>query len=213
MAEQKRNYFEGPAAELRLRELGLEVSWLVDAVRASEIERRSCSPLEPSIAPGFKAWSAAFRRLAEELVPRGWAKTETLNLPRLVNKSTAVAVAVSSGNEATGTSNEPDFKNTRGEVSKLLIRTNQRQLVLFAEMQYVPIPAEEEQKTWWLLIYSDDSGVLRAELGLPIRLGGDAELSMWEQRIVIDIPNLDQPSIPESDEEPPEILVNVRPKS
>ena len=46
----------GPTAELRLEELGIDKQDLIDAVHAYEMERSSCSALEPTIAPAFKSW-------------------------------------------------------------------------------------------------------------------------------------------------------------
>ena len=76
----------GATAELRLEKLGIPVQDLIDAVHAYAIERSSCSALEPTIAPAFKSWVAAFRTLGEGLIPKGpWEKIETRNLPRWIN--------------------------------------------------------------------------------------------------------------------------------
>src|SRR5262245_6509459 len=110
--------FKGPRATAELRLLGVHEPELVVAVRAAEIERRSCSSLEPSVAPGFKAWAAGFRTLAEQLVVRGWVKTETKGLPRVLNPETRVAIAVVSGDEGTGIeSAEPKSKTPKGAQS------------------------------------------------------------------------------------------------
>ena len=207
--------YEGPSTEARLNVLGLDVQWLVDAVRVSELERRSCSVLEPSNCPGIKAWAAAFRTLAEQLIDRGWTKVETSGLPRIVNPKTAVAIAVLSGDDAVGRRDrDPKSKSPRGEQSALLVRSNQRQLALFEERPFVPVPADEEQITWWLLIYSNEHGALRAELSLPVGLGDDDRFSTWKERILFDIPEVDQLPRSFEDHEPPlEIEVSVRPKA
>ena len=208
---------EGPSAEARLNNLGLSSEWLVDAVHASEVERQSCSVLEPSIAPGFKAWAAGFRRLAEELVPRGWAKIETRGLPRLVNKETAVAVAVCNGDDGTGLrGREPRSKHPRGVQSVLLVRSNRRQLNLpFGDERFTPVPPDREQVTWWLLVYSNGEGSLRAELALPVGLDDDRRFSVWKERIILDVPESEdfERRVSDDDEPPMEIAVNVRPKN
>jgi hypothetical protein len=204
---------------VRLEELGLTMDDFVAVVQAAEMERRSCSPLEPSIAPGFKAWVTAFRTLAEQLIPRGWQRVETKGLPRLLNLESSVAIAVVGGDEATGqnsTESEPKSKTPRGARSVFLVRSNERQLVIpFAERGFRPLPPEQEEITWWLLIYSDGINTLRAELTLPVGLGEDRRLSVWEERIILEIPEFYfAPHDRRDDEEPPfEMEVNVRPRA
>jgi hypothetical protein len=212
--ERNDHQYEGPSMEARLNNLGLKPRWLINAVQASEIERRSCSVLEPSNAPGFKAWVAAFRTLAEQLVGSKWAKIETRGLPRLVNKDSAVAIAVCNGDDGVGVRDrDPKSKNPRGEQSALLIRSNQRQLNLFSDPEFAPVPPDEEQVTWWLLIYSDELGALRAELSLPVGIGDDDRFSIWKERILLDIPRTDDSlRFHDHEELPPEIEVSVRPK-
>jgi len=208
--------FEGPHATVRLAELGLTEEDFILTVQAGEMERRSCSPLEPSIAPGFKAWAAAFRTLAEQLRQRGWVKEETRGLPRLLHPENAVAIAVINGDEATGCSTGPDpkSKTPRGVQSVLFVQSNDIQLHLpFEGPESEQPPVEHEQITWWLLIHSseEDDG-LRAELSLPIGLGEDGRFCTWEERIIIHIPDLTF-SPNRDDEEPPfEVEVNVRPR-
>ena len=74
--------FEGAAA-IATCDLGPTPEALVMAVENAEIERLGCSVLQSWLVPGIKAWSAAFRTVAEDVVPKGWRKTETRNLPRL----------------------------------------------------------------------------------------------------------------------------------
>jgi len=210
--------FEGPLTAARLSELGVTESELLTAVHAAELERRSCSPLEPSTAPGYKAWAAGFRTLAEQLLPRGWVKTETRGLPRLLNPETRVAIALVNGDDGTGCTSAgsgPRSKAPRGAQSALFVRSNQLQLSLFPERhEFRPLPDDVEQITWWLLMYSDGVDSVRAELSLPIGLGEDRRLSVWEERIILTVASLSMP-VPRADEgEPPielEIPVRARP--
>lgn len=210
-----RTIFAGPAAVARLRALGLEADWLVEAVLASELERQSCSPYEPSGSPGYKAWSTGFTNLAERLVPLGWKKVENIGLPRIINAKTAIAVAVCTGTEGVGLrSREPNSKHPRGIQSVLCVRRNQRQLNLFPDspLEQLPVPPEAEQITWWLLIYSGANGNLRAELALPVAMEDD-RFSRWQERILLDIPQPDGSKVPMEDEEPPlDLEVVVRPR-
>jgi hypothetical protein len=210
--------FEGPSATARLLQLGLNEEDFIVAVQAAEMERRNCSPLEPTIAPGFKAWAAGFRTLAERLMPRGWERVESKGLPRMLNPETAVAIAIVNGDEATGHSDgaEPKSKTPRGVQSVFLVRSNEIQLSLpFAEgRRFQPLPADQEQITWWLLMHSGANDSLHAELALPVGLGEDGRLSVWQERIIIDIPDFTWPQGGREDEEPPlEVSVDIRPRS
>lgn len=210
-AEQR--VFRGRQALARVRELDVHEEDLVMAVRASEIERRSCSPLEPSVAPGFKGWAAAFRTLAEQMVPRGFVKTETKGLPRILNPDTRVALAVVTGDEGTGLlAGEPKSKSPRGTQSIFLVRSNEVQLQLFDARRFRPLPAEQEQITWWLLIYSSGD-IVRAELSLPVGIGEDNRLAVWQERIIVELGDLSLPPNRRDEEEPPlEFEINIRPR-
>lgn len=207
---------EGPKKEARLNELGLEEEDLITAVLAAELERRNCSALEPRSAPGFKAWSTGFGVLAETLTQKGWTRVEKQGLPRMVNPENGVAIAVIHGDEATGRRvASPKTKSARGAQSLCLVRSNCQQLNLpFGDERFVPLPPEEEQITWWLMIYSDGASVLRAELSLPVGVGEDSRFSMWQERIGISVPDPgpEFDATRYDDDDALDIEVSVRPK-
>ena len=179
---------EGVDASVRLETLGLTQPLLVRAVLAAAMERRNTSLLEPSNAPGFKAWARGFGVLAEELIPMDWRKVETNGLPRVVHPTSGVAIALVNGDDATGVyGRDPKSKTRRGPQSILLVHSNERQLQLFELSRFHQTPAAEEQVTWWLLMYFG-ADRLRAELSLPIGIGEDSKLSLWKTRIILDVP-------------------------
>ena len=204
------------AADLRLEKLGIPDQVLIDAAHAYAIERSSCSALEPTIAPAFKAWAAAVRTLGEGLIPKGpWKKIETRNLPRWVNKESAIAVTACTGDENTGNESvNPRSKNPRGSEAMLLVHTNNRQGVLFDQNEFIPIPPDREQFTWWLLIYLGETE-LRAELSLPIGLGESRHFSHWEERILLDVPGperIETGKDSDEDDDSLDIRVEVSPR-
>lgn len=212
MADPK--VFEGDSGLARLAELGLTAEILVEAVLAAEMERRNCSPLEPSNAPGFKAWAAGVRTLAEGLIPLGWTKVETRGLPRILNPGTAVAIALLHGDDGTGLKHRsPKSKRARGDQSLSLVRSNRKQLLLFPEGPFARLPAEEEEITWWLLIFSEGEANTRAELSLAIGMDEEGRLAEWECRIILTIPDTSLASGRREDEEPIEVAVTVTPKN
>lgn len=182
----------GPRAEARIRSLGLESEWLVQAAETWYMERENTSSLEPSVSPGFKGWVAAFRVLAEHLLPLGYEKLDHRCVPRLVHPDSRLAFAVCTGDDRTGIfefgETGPKSANRRGPMARLLVRSNKWQLSLFDDDSLVraPIPADEEQITRWLLLYEVE-GAIRAELSLPVRLDDCDRLSDWEERIKIDM--------------------------
>ncbi len=200
--------YQGPQAIARLAELGLLPEDLITAVHAAEMERRSGSPFEPNVAAAMRAWFTGVRTLAEQLAPRGWIKVESKGLPRVLNPSTAIAIAVLSGDTETGRfepGTDPRSKSPRGTQSALLVHSNEVQLHLpHLEPEHQPLPPEVEQFTWWLLIYSDGENNLGAELSLPVGLGEDGRLSDWAERIIIDLPDFGStPHHDQDDEELP----------
>ena len=213
---QKDDTYEGPSATARIQALGLENGWLIRAVHAGEIDRRNTSSLEPATASGIKAWCAAIRTLREETIELGeWDSEESNGLPRIVNKVTRVTVTACAGDENVGlVGREPKAKNPRGSSSVHIVRTNQRQLNLFTQLRYQRNPETVEQLTWWLLYYSNGEGLLRAELSLPVAIGEDSRFSDWSERIILDIPSLDDRGrSQEEDEDLIQVEVSVRPKS
>jgi hypothetical protein len=204
--------FEGDDAKQLLAELGLDHDDLARAVVVSELERRSTSPLEPSGAAGYKAWSVGFRALCEALIPKGWKRTEHSGLPRLVNPEAAVAVAIVNGDDGTGSRDRnPKSRAKRGEESISLVRTNFVQLSL-------PFAGEHEkprgpENTWWLLIYSDGKSTLRAELSLCVGTDDEDRLAAWKSRIILQVEGLEPATTPKMEEESPaRVDVIVRPK-
>jgi hypothetical protein len=130
----------------------------------------------------------------------------------MLNPDTRIAVAVVTGDEGTGiVSAEPRSKTPRGAQSVFLVHSNEVQQSLFDDRRFRPLPAEEEQITWWLMIYSDGFDVVRAELSLPVGMGEDRRLSVWKDRIIIELGDLTLPPGRREDEEPPlEFEINVR---
>jgi hypothetical protein len=211
---QEPEVFEGAGAIAKLSALDLNQQAVVMAVENSEIERLGCSVFEPRLVPGIKAWAAAFRTMAEDVVPRGWRKIEARNLPRLVNDDLHIALAVISGNEATGLKHRtPKSKTPRGEQSLSFVRFNQVQGILFPDLA-LPETADE-YLTYWLLIFSDGKGTRRAELSLPMDIDAEYRLCAWRERVLITLPEPEptRGKLPEDEEPPLDIEVVVKPKS
>jgi hypothetical protein len=211
--------FEGALALAGLQQLGIPLEVLVEAVQRAEVERRSCSPFEPSTAPGYKGWAGGLGVIAERMNDLGWTKKESRGLPRVVSPDGTHAVTLALGDSNTGIRGQlPRTKHPRGEVSICLVQTNTAQLDLplvdaRGKSLIPPGKGEDDDSavTYWLLIYSDGKEVLRAELSLPIGLDDEGRLAFWEERILLDLPGTH--AAVARDEEPPlDLPVEVRPK-
>lgn len=213
------NTYEGPAAVARLRRMEIEIQDLRDAVMAYEMERQGTSPLEPPFAAGSRAWFGGCRVSAERfLVRENWERKVEGNIPRLFNRQTRIAVTVCSGDAAVGLRGRwPRSRNPKGTESAEFVQTNGIQLNLFEDAppsRWRPLPRTDDLVTWVLLIYSDDTGTLRAELSLPVGIDDSGFFSDWQERILINVPSFDgglRTNVDEDDT--PELEVTVRPRA
>jgi len=205
----------------RLEGLGLTEQVLRDAVLAGELERVSCTPLDPLSYPGSSAWALTVRRLRESLIPRGWRPEDAHNLPLIVEPELGIAISVNAGSEATGMEDlTPTTKHQKGQLLRDQVIENRRQLNLFAtDRQFIPTPQEFERLTWILLVRStfnprssnEGEQVARCELSLPAQIDEGGFVSRWETRIILQPVRLDShPAWHDGyDEEDDEVEVDV----
>lgn len=202
---------DSPAeTEGRLKELRLSTEVLVDAVRTGELERLSCTDLDPASAAGFEAWRWAVRRLRELLVPRGWRAVNDRNLPLVVEPSLSIAVAVTSGDDSTGTLFPPTTLHPKGPATETYIEVNRRQLLLFpAQPSFVPTPSRSERVTWLLLVRPRKDSV-RVELSLPASIDEFGYIQSWRERLILAPFRMDDPR--STPGEAPPVDVQIVPK-
>lgn len=173
----------------RLKELGLDLTTLVDVVRQGHHVFISASPNDPPLAPGFSAWARMVRALREHLLPKGWARSDENNYSIVISPSDELVIAVATGDENTGRYGEsPTTKSTKGPSTIEAVATNQQQLSL-AFIPAIPAPARpieagKERMTWILLVHRG-LGEVRCELSLPMSMGADGRIDAWRERILI----------------------------
>jgi hypothetical protein len=171
-----------------LAEMGLSLELLEDAVRAGEELRDSCTPNDPSSAPGYFSYAHTTRRLAELLVPLGWSRRDVANLALIVSPSEALAIVVSTGDEGTGAHyRQVKSKYPKGPATAMVVERN-RQLDLF---QPNPLPDEGLEEpddgrpfTTWMLLRRRVGDTVFWELSLPCQVGEDGRVDEWVRRIV-----------------------------
>lgn len=194
----------------RLRQLGLTPDILRTAVMVGEAARLSCTANDPPGFAGYIAWGSTIRTLRELLAPLGWKKNDDGNYSTVVDEQEAIAIAVASGDENTGSLGiSPRTKNAKGPATIAAIDANVRQLAFpFRDQRPVQIQPRRTQRVTWILLISRFDNEVRFELSLPTATGDDDRVESWQERIILDSIPIDPPPVAQLDPGP-EIEVEV----
>lgn len=208
-------YAEDGAIEDRLAQLGLEEDQLTEIVRRGYVAFASCTPNDPPLYPGFSAWAAMVRGLREYLLP-AWSRCDENNYSLVVNPSGTMAIAVATGDDATGRiDTSPTTKSSKGPSTADAVNSNQLQLELPYVFDSAPAAAddgspEEKRMTWILLVHRAREEV-RCELSLPTSMGADGRVDGWRERIILKAIPTDPEVIEITPPQPlPDISVDVK---
>lgn len=210
-------YVDAANVRSRLEQLGLDEHSLLLPVQRGQSARLSCTQNHPPQFPGISAWSETVCALREQLIPLGWERSDEGNLPFTVNRGRSVAIAVATGDEATGCANrKPLTKSTKGPMTAGAVASNERQYMLFGDVELCPKHLEQinDRMTWLLLIHSDmQKREVRCELSRPVRMNEEGRVDDWAERIILAPFRFGGDALPGSQEEPPqtpEIVVEIR---
>ncbi len=199
----------------RLQQLGLTEAALLRAVKAGYIAKANCTENHPPLFPPIAAWSEAVRTLRDVLKAEGWTRFNDQNSPKTMSPDGSISIIVSTGNESTGISYAaPATTSSKGPNTAGAIEIN-RSLQLYLPGMELPVPLqdENEQVTTWILLVHHAKNELRAELSLPLDVGCDGRVSVWQERIILQAQPLDgEPAVilPPAQ---PDIDVTVRRKA
>lgn len=182
-------YMEAEAIDDRLAQMGLEESRLAEIVRRGYLAFASCTPNDPPLYPGFSAWAAMVRALREYLLPQ-WARCDENNYSLVINPSGTMAIAVATGDDATGrTDASPTTKSSKGPSTIDAVASNQMQLELPYVFDAAPVSevgdSLEEKRMTWILLVHRARGEVRCELSLPTSMGSDGRVDGWRERIIL----------------------------
>ena len=173
----------------RLADLGLEEASLIRAVQRGLAAWASCTENHPPVFGGLSAWAETVCALREELVPRGWERSNDANLPLVVNGNGTVAISVATGDEETGMKEgAPCTSSAKGPKTALAILENLGQGVLFPSQMLPPaeIVNASGRATWILLMYRDKKErQVRCELSRPISMAEEGHVDGWAERIIL----------------------------
>lgn len=198
----------------RLRELGLDQAKLAEVVRRGYYQFITCTPNDPPLFPGFSAWAMTVRALREYLVPEGWRRSDENNYSLVINDGATVAIAVSTGDDATGQADRnPSTKSSKGPSTIDAVSANRIQLSLFADLPALPAsaraPARDSSWITWILLVHRSTNEVRCELSLPSSMGEDGRVDEWQERIILGSLSLDTDFVEETLPALPDITVEV----
>ncbi len=158
------------------------------------------------------------RSLREYLLPAGWERSDENNYSLVINPTGTVAIAVATGDDATGRADvQPTTKSSKGPSTVEAVTSNQQQLDLVFPPVAVPAPVRavsaDEQRMTWILLVHRGQGEVRCELSLPTSMGTDGRVDGWQERIILgaiptepDMLEITPPSPPDQ----PDINVDVK---
>jgi len=209
---QKPSYSESSEIETRLKQMGLSSEILHDAVESGELYRSGCTPNDPKSLPGFLAWGRTTRALREKLIPNGWQGIDILNLPMVLNKEKTIAIAVTSGDNATGNpALVAKTKYVKGRATQGVIIRNLVQLSLFPNNKEVfPLQTGSANQfvTWFLLVHRQGDEVFY-QLSLPNNIKKGEPVGDWQESIYFPPFKLQGPSTPNNYKETSGEEINV----
>ncbi len=200
----------------RLAELGLEEERLREVVRRGHVAYASCTGNHPPFIPAIWAWGETVRALREYLLPLKWERSNDRNYSLTVDPMGRVAIAVATGNDATGRSDvSPSTKAPKGPSTAEAILVNQL-LLGFMEPEPEPAVAEsssavvEEPAATWVLLVHRTADEVRCELSLPSSITVDGRIDGWTERILLGPIPLDGEPVDVLPPHQPDIIIDVR---
>jgi hypothetical protein len=202
---------EPDAVRSRLLELGIpDPEILREVVAESEAARLSFHKNVPGMAVGCAAWGVAVGELRNRLSMHGWTSSSEGRLETTLNATTRVAIAVTSGDEATGGAQQtPKTKHKKGVATEAAIEENVQQLSLLSILppnhpsyeagprpKLVVAPDIAPSTTsvegdvpdgviLWVLLKARVGDEIRCELSLPAAYGIDGYVNVWAERIIL----------------------------
>ncbi|RQZ49989.1 hypothetical protein [Burkholderia sp. Bp9099] len=184
--------FHEPAdVDTRLAQLQLDRQVLIDAVLQAILYRARLTAHHPRLYRHSVLTNETVAALRDFLIPRGWEKQDEGNYELVVNPALAVAIAVASGDDATGIKDRtPSNKSEKGPRTVKAVDDN-RTADLFPET--LP-PVEDEQRALdtWILLHHFKSDELHLELSRPNGYDSTQRfVTSWSERIVLGAIELD----------------------
>ncbi len=184
----------------------------IDGKIIPEVIQKAMEGMTPYLGHGYPKqvagqvfWGELVMGIAEAIThfgDSGWMRKDTQNKPYLINKSLNKVIFFASGNEATGTPDNPKLKRI-GTITKQMIDVNQNNL----QKSLFPEPLLQEPQTmtdiwksndmeiWTLLYYLDkDAKTVQCEISKPVSCDCSKDY-VWETRHILPIYEFAEPVI------------------
>ncbi len=200
----------------RLQRLGVTESALREAIYQGHLQRSRLTLNHPRTFPGLVMWGEVVAALRDQLRSMGWDRKDVGSFPLTVNEDLNLAIAVASGDEATGIPYaHPSNRSKKGRNTVDAIEAN-RQMGLFENIVEFLQQAKNDvdgKQTWILMHYSDPRGEIRFELSLPADIGDDGKITSWSERILLGSISFDDNLVDILQPVGPEIDIEIRRKA
>ncbi|PAJ85834.1 hypothetical protein [Burkholderia ubonensis] len=184
-------FHESADVDARLASLELDQQVLIDAVLQALLYKARLTSHHPNLYRHSVLTNETVAALRDFLIPRGWGKLDEGNYELVVNPEINVAIAVASGDDATGIKDRtPSNKSEKGPRTVKAVDDN-RTADLFPET--LP-PAEDEQRALdtWILLHRHTGDAMRLELSRPNGYDSTQRFVIsWSERIVLGSIELD----------------------
>lgn len=179
--------------EILRKHFNLEHDQLINAVIVGEQARTSCDATHPPLYRGLRFWGETTSALRKLTAASGYQRRDTVGFATALNTDLGVAIAVVSGDDATGLRTaEPKSKYRKGTITIAAVEQNAQQLTFFGvfdrEERIDQDELENDGVTTWLLLVTKDPAQkeIRVELSLPARMTDDSKVSGFVHRIFLD---------------------------
>lgn len=189
----------------RLQLMGLRQHHLRESVKLAHIRRSTLTPHHPRIMFGLVMWGDVVAALRDQLITEGYAKLDKANYELTINHDLGIAIAVASGDQATGTTVNPSNKCPKGINTVQAIEAN-IQIDMFAEL-LPQVNVEAQGPETWILLHFTSEKEIRLELSRPSEIDADGMILRWKERIILEpipidsspIENITPPQMPDID--------------
>ncbi len=186
-------YLSTVEASNRLHDLGLTITQIRSIAEAMAAARASSTDNDPSSAPGLFAWIRGVRRMREVLLPEGWERENTDQVPTVANYDYGVRLTVMNTDNGTGiVESSPQPCSKKGVATERAAFSNQKVFSEIMETASNTFPLVDAQDSseiiqWYICVYSD-ADVTRVEVSCPVSLTGGLFTS-FEERIFVSLDN------------------------
>lgn len=180
-------FSESDEVAARLEELGVSEASLREAINQGHLQRARLTPNHPRIFPGLEMWGWCVAGLRDQLRPLGWVAHVAGNYESTVNNALDLAIAVASGDEATGIAHShPSNRSKKGKNTVEAVEGNRQEDMFFELLPEKITTASSNHDTWILLHHTDvHKKEIRIEFSKPWDIGEDGKITSWAERIIL----------------------------